>query len=341
MAQEFAYASMAIRVMEKGFITSQQWQRLLQSPNIGEAAAVLRETRYSEFFDKLDQPEDFEIALGEAFKSRANEISELIEDEPLKNFLYLKYDLHNLKLLIKQETPLDGLKTKGKHEVDYEPLKFPFGSLPVSQVKEWLHAPSSNPEETLLQKAVAEGRETWVKTQDAQELDFVLDRWSFKMMKELAENSEVEFFKAYAQKLTDVTNFLSFYRARRQEKTKDFFALVLLEGGAIHPEEFIERYPMPEPEIGSLLHKAQLGQEFEKAVADYQANQDITALERAKDNVALSMAKKGARTPTGPEVLFCYFVILETEIQNLRILLSGKRVGIAPEAIKERMRIHE
>lgn len=340
MAQEFAYASMYIRVMEKGLITSQQWQRLLQSPNIGEAAAVLRETRYSEFFDKLDHPEDFEIALGQAFKSQANEISELIEDEPLKNFLYLKYDLHNLKLLIKQETPVDGDKKGEKNLVDYEALKFPFGSLPVAQVKEWLHDPSKNPEESSLQKAVAEGRETWVKTQDAQELDFVLDRWSFKIMNQLAQESESQFFKLYARKLTDAMNFLSFYRARRQDKAKDFLSLVLVEGGAIDSEEFIERYPLEEPEMKPLLKKAELGEDFEKAVADYQENADISALERAKDNMVLKMAKKGSRIPTGPEVLFCYFIILETEIQNLRILLSGKRVEIEPEAIEERMRIH-
>lgn len=335
MAQSYSFASMRIRMFERELITGAQWKRLLSSQDVNQAVQILKETRYGDLFEDMDHAENFDGALQREMAKQAKLLEDLVEDEDFEEFLFLKYDIHNLKILIKEA---DQMTSDEEEAEDLSSLAYPFGHLFLPSVKNWIKEPRQNPRQTDLQKATAEGLEVWLETHDAQALDLVLDRWYFKSLNRLAQASGEDFFKTAVQKMADATNILSFFRAQRQGLTRDFLARVLVEGGEIDPEEFFKLYGLDSVNYTLFFRKAGLRRHFDRAIDAYLETGAIAGLERAKDQIQRKLAQEASRQPEGPQVLYGYLNKVETEIQNLRILLNGKRLSIPEEEIKERMR---
>lgn len=337
MAQSYSFASMRVRMYERDLITDGQWKRLLASQDLDQAIQILKETRYGDLLEGMDHAENFDQVLQEELARQAKLVEDLVEEDALEEFLFLKYDIHNLKVLIK-EFSREGESDEEGEDDDLSSLAYPFGHLFLPDVKEWIREPNRNPKLTDLQKATAEGVDIWEETHDAQALDLVLDRWYFKSLNRLSTTFPGEFFPTIVQKLADATNILSFFRATRQKLTKDFLARVLVEGGKIPPEDFFKLFGLDQANYGLFFQKADLGMAFTKALDQYMETGSIAQLERAKDQIQRQSALEASRCPEGPEVIYGYLNEVETEAQNLRILLNGKRLSLPEEEIKERMR---
>ncbi|WP_019133992.1 V-type ATPase subunit [Kallipyga massiliensis] len=335
MAQSYSFASMRVRMYERDLIADGQWKRLLASQDLDQAVQILKETRYGDLFEGLDHAEDFDRVLREEVAKQAKMVEDLVEEDDLAAFLFLKYDIHNLKVLIKEAGREDD---REEGEDTLSSLAYPFGHLFLPAVKEWIREPNRNPKQTDLQKATAEGLEVWTESQDAQALDLVLDRWYFRSLHHLSETLPGQFFRESIQKMADGTNILSFFRAKRQGLAKDFLARVLVEGGKIPYEDFFKLYGWDQANYGLFFQKANLGRDFEEALNQYLESGAIAGLERAKDQIQRQSALEASRYPEGPEVIYGYMNKVETEAQNLRILLNGKRLSLPEEEIKERMR---
>lgn len=335
MAENYAFASMMVRDMEGKLISDQQWHRLVQAKDLDDAVKILRETRYADSFASLDSPGHFEKALDQEFSKVAQEIFSLVEDQNLKEFIFLQYDLHNLKLMIKDETEVK--KKQGSKSTNFSNLAFDFSAFDQDEVRTWIREPDKNLQRTGLEKAVAKGVTAWQDQEDAQTLDFVLDSAGFEVMADLVEELDSELFKTYQELMVDANNILSFFRANRQDQSLNFLAEVLLDGGRIPPSFFLSIR-----DHGDRVLKAckyfQMDSDFIEAVSAYLEDGKISALERAKDELQLKLASRCLQVTDGPEVLFGYMLTFEKEVQNLRILLTGKRAGLEEKDIEERMR---
>ena len=64
----------------------------------------------------------------------------------------------------------------------------------------------------------------------------------------------------------------------------------------------------------------------------------ITPFELACDNALTACLADTRYVPFGADAVVSYLASLDTEIMDLRMVLSGKICGISTEAIKERLR---
>lgn len=334
MAQSYAFASMRIRMMERQILSESVWKRLLTSRDLLEALAILRESRYGALLEGQGQEgKDFDQILQEELARQADQVQDLIEDAPVRAFLFHAYDLHNLKMLIKSEL------AEGPEEAEaFAALCYPFGSLFLPQIKDWIHHPQANPKRTDLEQALAEGVAIWTESQDARRLDLCLDRWLFRQLQSWSQAIDRPFFSRYVQKMADATNILNFFRASRRKESRNFLSNLLVEGGRIARADFEKIYGLEGVHYTLFFQKAELGHDFEEAVRSYVQDGRITTLEQAKDRLKRALSAEALRGNEGPELLFGYFSRVESEIQNLRILLHAKQVGLEEAEIKERMR---
>lgn len=334
MAVSYSFASMRIRILEGDLLSPAFMDRLISSENPQEFLSILKESRYSRVLDKDTELGNFEENLADELRYQASKLNELIEEDWLKQFIFAQYDLHNLKVLIKEEY------AKIEGEKPFNSPNFQFGSLNKEKIVELISHPNRGSDNPLLKEIILKGVETWKSTKDARNLDLVVDSAYFNFIKEAGKKGKSKFLVEYAEKLADSINVLSFFRAKRMDETRDFMINALVEGGSLNKELFASLYGSENIDFSKFFSKAKLGYAFDKAIADYMVNKDITALEKARDNMSIAFAQKAKQFREGPEVLFSYFIKVENEIKNLRIIMSAKRAGVEEESIKERIRAY-
>ncbi len=325
---DFLFSSMRVRLFEKQLLTQAVWNRLIEAADLEAALRALLETRYSDSVHQLAHPEDFEEILTREQRRQSSMVHEISRHAPIERMAHLRYDYHNLKVLTK--AVLDG--------EEREELLFPFGSLYLPEVQDWLRNPMHNPKKTVLERAVEAARVDYAEKGDAQSLDMLLDYAYFEDMIQLAREIGGRFFDKYCKDLADFSNVATVLRAKRQGQNVPLLNQALVPGGRIRREALMLFYRKDSEALIELLKDSRCPQALIEAYEAYVEDDSITAFERAREAHALTLAEEGLSALYGPEVVFGYVVRVETEIQNLRIILNAKRAGISASAIRERMR---
>lgn len=337
-----AFASMRIHMWEKEFIKPGQWERMIDAENYEAALEILKETRFGALFPGDDANYTLSEVLKRELQKQADAVLDLVKEPALKRLLFLRYDYHNLKILVKASTEPDR----------FSALFFPFGSLFLPNVKKQILAKKTFGKASRAEEAAVHAAKIWDETEDAQKVDSILDRAYFEDMHELSAKTGSIFFKAYAREITDFTNLLSFFRARWQNQPRHFLTEVFLPGGSISLSDLLSsRLAGPAQDDGkdslsgvsmenllAMLHRGGASTVTTQAWAQFGHDGDINALEKARDRVALQLAEAGGRRESGEALLFAYIVKVRTEIQDLNIIFGGKRIGLSPEEITSHVR---
>jgi V/A-type H+-transporting ATPase subunit C len=77
-----------------------------------------------------------------------------------------------------------------------------------------------------------------------------------------------------------------------------------------------------------------------KLGAQASSSGSLTAFELECDNTITAYLSRSHLVSFGAEAVLAYLVELDNEITNIRMILTGKLSGIAPETIRERLRLN-
>ena len=179
-----------------------------------------------------------------------------------------------------------------------------------------------------------EAADTLAKTQNPQLSDFGLDLAYFKEMRACAQQLGGT-SEDYIRLLIDCANLNSYVRSVRMGKSADFLKFALTEGGSINPDVLLNRWPdtgVTDLYAGTALESAS------KFAGEAMGGWKITPFELACDNALTACLADTRYVPFGADAVVSYLASLDTEIMDLRMVLSGKICGISTEAIKERLR---
>ena len=186
----------------------------------------------------------------------------------------------------------------------------------------------------ILKDAMTEAADTLAKTQNPQLSDFGLDLAYFKEMRACAQQLGGT-SEDYIRLLIDCANLNSYVRSVRMGKSADFLKFALTEGGSIDPDVLLSRWPdtdVTDLYAGTALESAS------KFAGEAMGGWKITPFELACDNALTACLADTRYVPFGADAVVSYLASLDTEIMDLRMVLSGKICGISTEAIKERLR---
>lgn len=324
---DFIFGSTRIAIFEKSLITDPQWYRLIEAEDLKETLKILEETRYTAYLTDL-QNGDIEGALSKELRHQAELMREAGSNETLLRLMHLKYDYHNLKILLKTELLGE----------DMTSLLYRFGDAYIPGLQEIIRHPQKNAKETPMEQAIDEAIQAYRENEDAQEIDIIVDRWYFEDMRQLSDEVGSDYFSKYTEDLIDFTNVDIYLRSRKQGRNAAFMRNALIDHGTLHPDKIQESYRLDEESFSNVLADADVSDALQKAYQQYLEDGSIVRFERAREEHQIDLAKEGLEALYGPEVIFGYGVRVETEIQNLRILLLGKKNNLTPNQIRERMR---
>lgn len=320
-----AYLCLAamLRAKETRLLSRELAERMLDAPSFEEAAKLLTDCGYEDLSQM--SAKEVEAALAERRIKIFKEIEQFAPDKEIVDAFRVKYDYHNAKAIIKAEAM--GLEPagllSGSGRIDPETLVNLYSEDRCEQLPRQFGA------------AVQEAKATLARTANPQLSDFVLDKAYFAELEGLAKAVDSNFFKGYIAILVDSTNLKSAVRSLRMGKNEEFLATVLIPGGSVRAERLAEAGD--KDNIAALFANSKL----EKAAllgAEAVDGGSMTAFELACDNAVNAYLSDAKLVSYGSELLVAYLAAVEGEITAVRMILTGRLAGIAPEVIRERLR---
>ena len=312
-----------LRAREPQLLSNEKAQRMLDAPSFEEAAKLLTDCGYPDMAQC--RADEIEKLLAERRDALFTEMNSLAPDEAIVRAFRVKYDYHNVKAIVKGEA-------MGS---DSGRLLTASGRVPAAKLLEayresrYVELPST------LGKAMEEARTVLARTANPQMADLILDQACFGEMQEAAVEAGSTFLEDYVRLLIDSTNLKSAVRTMRMHKDADFLQSVLLTGGTVSESRIAAAGDREA--LAGLFQNSKLARAATLG-AEAAAGGRMTAFELACDNAVTAFLKDAKLVGFGPETLVAYLAAVEGEITAVRMILTGRLAGIAPDTIRERLR---
>lgn len=319
---DYLHLSARIHAMEVSLLSRERMERMLEARTDEEAVKVLTECGYPELGRVT--PEGVERMLAQRRQALLRELEGALPDPRLLEVFKVKYDYHNLKTLLKAEA-------LGK---DFDRLLVDAGRVPAGALREHME---NGGLPAVLDRAVKEGREVLHATGDPQRLDFALDRAYFAEMAKLAGDTGSGYLKGYVAILVDAANLRCLVRALRMGKGADFLKGVLFQGGNVGERGILNVAAAGGSGLEELYSAAGLRQAAELGAAAVKGG-GLTAFEKACDDAVTRYLAGAKYVPFGEAPVVGYLAAVDSELTNLRIILSGRMAGLDGDTIRERLR---
>ena len=337
MPEDVRYAAPVarIRAWEARLLDRATIDRLLDAPDGEATLRVLGATHYSHVLGSVARAEDFEALLQQDEARTAGFIKELCQDEELAQLIFLRYDLHNLKILLKEK--FLGRLPSGKEggEDELGGILFDWAWVPAGEMRKAVREGSYGELPPLLQEALREGEEVLRETSDLRAVDIALDRFLGKSF--CPEAMAFPFGEEVGQVFADLTNIGTFLRVKLLGEDQEFLEKMLLGGGGIEPGFFREVFPGGRASLREKLRVtaySSLGDTLSGRLSD----EDICSeWEKDASNFLIDFLQKARYVALGPEPILAYFLKKDKETQALRTIMRGKLNGLPPEEIRTRL----
>ena len=310
---DYLFLSARIRSLEKDLLTSQRLEQLLQSPSVENCSQLLSDLGYAPIRDEAS----LQSSLKRQREAVFAELERFMPEKQLLDVFRIKYDYHNIKVLLKAP---EGA----------ERLLMDAGTIPVSELQR-KYADGGNWQ--FLPRDIAEAAALLAETGSAQRSDCLLDRACFQKLRQLAEESRCVYLQTYVRAMIDAANLRALVRAERMHMDPGFLQEVLFEGGSVTPDAI--RAGASEP--AALFRSTALREAAELGEAAVKGG-SLTDFEKACDNAVLRTAAGARRVPFGVEVALGYLIAKEAEWTAVRIVMAGRLAGLSADAIRERLR---
>ncbi len=312
-----------LRAREPKLLNTEKSIRMLDAQTFEDAAKVLTDCGYTDMSQM--SAKQIEAYLNEKRNAIFAEMDNMSPQKELVDFFRMKYDYHNAKAIIKSEA----MGTDASHLLSNS------GRIGGEKLMSLYNGERYNDMPGMLKTAVVEAKNVLARTNNPQLADLILDKAYFSEIRSAAEAVGSEFFKGYADILIDCANLKSAVRVLRMGKGAEFMESVLIDGGTIGVDK-LKKISDKEALINLFAHT-----KLENAAilgGDAITGGSMTEFELECDNAVSRYLAAAKRISYGPEAVAEYLAAVENEITAVRMILTGRLAGIAPQVIRERLR---
>lgn len=324
--EKFIRPSITTRVYEKNLLTSENLKRLIDTDNLEEAISSLNDTKYGEYLQKLDRPEDYEKALSQVLLQSYKDMIKISPDENLVKYLEEKYNFHNLKVLLKELI----------QDEDYKSIYIDIGKIDLVKLKRNLKEDLSDDNKYL--SYAKKALDLYEENKDPQDIDLSLDKDFYEKLLEDAKNLDYESLINFTKERIDLTNLKALLRIKGQEQSVDLLEKSLIDGGNIEKNLFRDSLNAEKSSYTNLFFKEKIYPQVKDALEENDLYKAMQKIEKIIDNHLMDFAKESKKVSYGPEVIMGYLISREMEIKNLRIILTAKLNSLSREFMEERLR---
>lgn len=315
--------SATLRTREPKLLNNDRAERMLEAGSFEDAAKLLSDCGYADMSQM--NAKEIEAYLNEHRNEIFDELERLCPQKGIVDVFRMKYDFHNAKAIIKSEAM--GLDAKhlmsGSGRIDGEKLLALYNDGMYSRMPGRLGL------------AMEKAKNTLARTNNPQLADFTIDMIYFCDLRHIVNEVDCAFLKGYVAILTDSANLKTAVRTLRMGKGVDFMETALIKHGNVDMDRI--KAATDKDALSALFAHSKL----EKAAvlgAEAIDGGSMTAFELECDNAVNAYLKGAKLVSYGPEAVVAYIAAVESEITAVRMILTGRFAGIAPQTIRERLR---
>ena len=319
---DFLFLTAMLRARETFMLSSEKINRMLEARDFDDAAKQLTDCGYSDM-SGMDAGR-IESVLQKHRADVYYELSSYVNTRGLIDLFRMKYDYHNVKVLVKAAgsgtEASSMLSSSGRVAPDILAEAFTTGER------------SDIPPPVAESMASASG--VLSRTGNPQLSDIEIDKAYFGELLSLSVSLEDDFITGYVRLLIDSANLRILVRSVRTRRDVNFLSMALIPGGSVgidRLEAAFAENSLAAFSGGALENAAKLGEESMKGGTQ-------TQFELACDNAALQYFDGTMFISFGPAPVFAYLAKLEWEITAVRMILTGKLTDISADVIRERLR---
>jgi V/A-type H+/Na+-transporting ATPase subunit C len=317
-----------IRVFETRLVDRAKLDRMIDSNSPEEALKILSETEYSSAIANMKRVQDYEVILGSELK-RVYEL--MYEITPVKLLIFimtLKYDYHNIKVLLKGRAL----------EKDLSELLIPVGAVPLEKLANYIQGENLRDMDPLMREALEKTDEAFKASVDPQIIDILLDSFMFRDMLKKAQELGEDFLINYVRMNIDLINIKTLLRVKKQNKDREFFRQTIIDGGRIDRDILLNSLNESMDSFAGRISHTDYHSILRLGLEEYNKSGRINVFEKLSENMVMQYVKKAKYVSFGVEPVIAYLAAKEAEIKAIRIVLVGKLNKVAPELIRERLR---
>ena len=324
---DYGQSVVTIRILEKRLLTRNRLERMIEAQTPEEVLKLLGETEYSQNMADIHGSQDYEIILKRETERVFSIVRNMIKNTGIVDVLSLKYDYHNLKVLLKS-------KITGK---DFSSLLMQAGTIDASKFKVKFETQSNDlPQEIM--EAIDEVQKDFEENHNPQRIDIIVDKHYFRNLSRLAKEIDVKVITDYVEGLIDFENMITLFRVQKQKRDARFLETVIFEGGTISKNKIVASINDNTDTILNKFKKEKLGTYLVKGLEAFSETKRLSELEKISDNYLMELNKESKYVVFGPEPLFTYLVAKEREINAIRMIMVSKINNISSDKIRERLR---
>ena len=321
--EDYLYISSLLRAREPRMLSREKAERMLDAPGFEDAAKMLTDSGYEDMSQMtVKQIED---ALSKRRADVFHELETLVPDVSLLDLFRLKYDYHNIKVLVKSDA---------MHQNDASLLSASGRIVPETVQRKYA-------EDRLrvlpgeIGSAAEEAKALLNRSANPQLSDFLLDKAYFRELWQLADGLDSDYARGYVSLLADSTNLRSAVRILRMGKDIGYLQEALVPGGSISEERLLSG--ITGEGIASVFAGTQLAKAAQLG-ADAVSGGTLTSFELACDNALASYLTDAKLCSFGEESVLAYLAGMENELTAVRMILTGRLAGVPADTIRERLR---
>jgi V/A-type H+-transporting ATPase subunit C len=325
---KYLYAVTRTRTLETKLLDSSKIERMVDAKTAEDVIKVLGETEYANSVSEMKHSLDYETIISKEIENTYKYMREILPEPELVDIFLLKYDIHNLKVLLKSHLL--------NEENDF--LLRDLGTIPVNKLKEMVKERDFRTLHPVISAGLEEIFTSFENSPDPQLIDIILDKAQYNAMYQLAQKSKNKFLQDFIQAQIDIINIRSFLRIKEAGLGRDYLAKVLLQKGKLDLDYFSKYMDESLDSFRDSLWSSDYYSVIEEGLESYATNKTLTKLEKLADDYIFSIAKKGKYIAFGIEPLVGYLMAKENEAKIIRIIMVGKMNNIPNEIIRERLR---
>lgn len=325
---DFIQGTTRTKVLEKRLLSRVRIDRMVDAKDAEEAFKMLGETEYTSVLANITRAEDYEKALSAELERVYTLMREISKEQIIVDLMALKYDYHNLKVMIKEK----------ELNKDLSHLYIPIGITDYKNVKSAFLAGDLRDLDPEIREAINAATLDYETNKDPQRIDLILDNYYFNHLYKLAKKTEVKLFIEYVEDLIDFTNIKTLIRLKRQGKDLKFLKEAILSNGNVDKDLIILSLNESIDTIINKFRNYRIGPGLKIGLENYRQTEKLSELEKYVDNYLMNMNLPSKYVVFGPEPIFSYLIAKEAEIRVLRIVMVSKLNKLAPDAIRERLR---
>ncbi|MGI6128520.1 MAG: V-type ATP synthase subunit C [bacterium] len=330
---DYAHSVTRVRALERGLLDKGKIERMAEARDATEAIKILSETAYQAQVSRISSPYEYEDILRSEISAVRQLFWKISPHPELTDLFFLKYDVLNLKILIKgqylQQDVSDILVTSGT--VAPDEMKAMVGEGKFKEL------PSE------IAQAAEEAQAALKETADPQLVDTTLDKAYYAYLSRFLSEHKQSFLQDFVALQADLTNIKSFIRVRHVAeddglRARELLGKVFIPGGKLKLDFFLAELDESLTAFADRFSRDPWGYVVADGVAAWEQEGSLTMYEKLADNFLLSYMKETSLIAFGPEPLVAYLWAKENEAKLIRIVMVGKINGLPADDIKERLR---